>query len=310
MEVHHDIREVCSRCRPFLTMGTFDGVHRGHRAILDSLREDARENGVPSIVMVFEPHPRQVVDPAGAAEIRLLCTPEERIERIADSGIDHLVVMPFTHQLARLDYGNFVRDYLFGPLQMQRYYAGYDHGFGRNRKGGFEALKALGEELGFSVLKTEALIEGGKTLSSSLIRGTLEEGDVSGAARMLGYPYRVRGQVVYGNRIGHTIGYPTANIQIDHPQKMIPAMGVYAVEVKINREKFGGMLNIGFRPTIDLHSVTIEVHIFDFDRDIYGMEIDVCFLGRIREERRFGSLSELRAQLSRDQVSAKEVIGN
>lgn len=290
-------------------MGTFDGVHLGHRAILDSLKEDARQAGVPSIVMVFEPHPRQVVDPVGAAEIRLLCTPEERIERIAESGIDHLVVMPFTHQLARLEYGTFVRDYLFGPLQMQRYYAGYDHSFGRNRQGGFDALKSLGEELGFSAVKTEALVEGEKILSSSLIRRTLEDGDVGSAAGMLGYSYRLRGQVVFGNRIGHTIGYPTANIQVDHPQKMVPALGVYAVEVGVEGKKYGGMLNIGFRPTIDLHSVTIEVHIFDFDRDIYGQEIDVCFRARIREERRFGSLSELRAQLARDQVSAKTLLG-
>jgi len=300
---------VCERCRPYVTMGTFDGVHLGHRSIIGRMVREAHEAGTVAVVVVFDPHPRQVLEPWGARNIRLLSTLSEKEHLLRQAGVDHFVVMPFTPLIARLDYARFVQEYLFEPLQMQRYYAGHDHGFGRDREGGFEALLRLGEDLGFGVFRIGATLEGGLAVSSSRIRRALEDGDVHSAAQMLGYPYALSGEVIYGNRIGHTMGYPTANIAPSSPDKLIPAMGVYAVWATVDAERFPGMLNIGIRPTIDLNAVTIEVNLFGFDRDIYGHDITVEFIGRIREERKFSGLTELRAQLARDRDSALAILG-
>ncbi|MBE0640893.1 MAG: riboflavin biosynthesis protein RibF [Bacteroidales bacterium] len=309
MKVHQDPRMVCERCRPYVSMGTFDGVHLGHLSIIGQMVAEAHAAGTVAVVVVFDPHPRQVLDAFSAHTIRLLNTLEEKERLLRVAGVDHFVVMPFTAEIARLDYARFVKEYLFEPLHMQRYYAGHDHGFGRDREGGFEALAGLGESLGFSVLRVGATMEGGQAVSSSRIRRALEDGDVHCANRMLGYPYRLGGRVIYGNRIGNTIGYPTANIAPGSPNKLIPAMGVYAVWVELNDQRYRGMLNIGIRPTIDLHAVTIEVNIFDFDKDIYGHPITVEFIGRIREEKKFKGLGELRAQLARDREAALAILG-
>lgn len=309
MIIHNDIREVYSGCSPYITMGTYDGVHRGHRSILERMAKDAHEAGTSAIVVTFNPHPRLVVDPRKAGQIKLLNTLEEKAEIMEDIGIDHFVIMPFNEELARIDYEVFVREYLFEPLHMQRYYIGHDHAFGKGRKGGYEALAALGEELGFAVHRTQARLDEGEAVSSSRIRKALASGDVKAASGMLGYDFPIHGHVIYGNRIGNTIGYPTANIALDSPDKLIPAMGVYAVEADVKGKTYGGMLNIGIRPTIDLSSVTIEVNIFDFDEDIYMEKIAVRFVDRIREEKKFGSLQELKDQLARDRETALALLG-
>jgi len=289
-------------------MGTFDGVHRGHRSILSRMIREAHEDGTVAVVVVFSPHPRKVVDPAGANQVKLLTTLGEKEAQMRELGLDHFVILPFTHDIARLPYHDFVREYLFEPLHMARYYAGYDHGFGRDRQGDFGSLRLLGEELGFEVSQMQPVIEGVIAVSSSRIRRALEDGDVHGAALMLGRPYSLSGEVVYGNRIGKTIGFPTANIQTHEPDKLIPAMGVYAVRVDVAGQSYDGMLNIGIRPTIDLHAVTIEVNIFDFEQDIYGERIEVRFFERIREEKRFHGLKELREQLMRDQEASRAIL--
>jgi riboflavin kinase/FMN adenylyltransferase len=285
-----------------LTVGTFDGVHVGHRALVRRVVAKAKECGHRSVVVSFDPHPREILQP-GQRGIRLLTTLEERAVLLAELGIDQLVVIPFTRDFSLLTSEQFIRDVLWGRIGMSGVVTGYDHHFGRNREGGIEILRTLGQELGFEVDLVQKLDVGDQAISSTVVRRALEdEGDVARVARYLERPYRLSGIVVHGHKRGRIIGFPTANLRLQDSRKMIPATGVYAVRVEVGGASHPGMMNIGFRPTFQSGETErhIEVHLIGFEGDLYGQHLHVDVLRRIRDEIRFPDAATLKAQLEED----------
>lgn len=292
-----------------LTVGTFDGVHAGHRAILDTVVRKAKERDARSVLVTFDPHPRDIINP-GDAGIKLLTTIQERSEILNELGIDEMIVIPFDRDFSLLSSEEFVRDIIFEKIGVSEFVIGYDHQFGRNREGTIETIENLGQELGFDAYVVSKREIGQQTVSSTAIRSAIsEEGDVEKAANFLQRPYRLNGTVIHGEKRGKEIGYPTANIKPEHPQKVIPKDGVYAVRVRVMDNWFKGMMNIGTRPTFEDTMRTLEVHLFDFDENIYGKEVQVRFFNRIRDEVKFGGINELIAQLKKDEKRAKELLG-
>lgn len=282
-----------------VTVGTFDGVHRGHQAILDYLRRRAAKADGTSVVVTFDPHPREVVR---GEPVPLLTTIGERAELLERFGIDRYVVIPFTQAFSQLSAEDFVRDVLLKRIGLQEIVVGYDHGFGRGRKGDHAMLQALGEAEGFRVDIIPAQLSEDQVISSTEVRRLLQAGDVREAAVLLGRPYAVQGLVIEGDRRGRTIGFPTANLRLSDARKVLPAYGVYAVRVGVpgRAEAVAGMMNIGMRPTFDGAEERLEVHLLDFDGHLYDLELWVDFVERLREERRFDSVDALVRQLSED----------
>ena len=287
--------------------GFFDGVHVGHRHVIQQLVEAAAVHGDESMVVTFWPHPRNVLQKE-ARSLRLLTTLAQKRELLFELGVNHVEVLSFTKDFSSMT----MREYL--SLLIEKYGAktillGYDNRVGSDAAGADE-VAAAALELGLEVLRTEMVpSEKGYAVSSTKIRARLEEGDVEGASAMLGYDYSLHGVVVAGNRLGRTIGFPTANMQLYEPLKLVPGNGVYFVKVRTLEKEFFGMCNIGCRPTVGTGNTrTIETHIFDFDEDIYGLDLEVTFISRIREEVRFDSLEELRVQLEKDRDACQTVI--
>ena len=287
--------------------GFFDGVHVGHRLVIKQLVEAAAVRGDESMVMTFWPHPRNVLQKESRS-LRLLTTLAEKRDMLHGLGVDHVEVLPFTKEFSTMT----MREYLH--MLMEKYgvktvLLGYDNRFGSDAAGADE-VAAAAVELGLEVLRVEMVpSEKGFAVSSTKIRERLEEGDVEGASAMLGYDYSLQGVVVAGNRLGRTIGFPTANMQLYEPLKLIPGNGVYFVKVKTLGNHYYGMCNIGCRPTVGTGNArTIETNIFDFDEDIYGLDLEVTFISRIREEVRFDSLDDLRIQLEKDRNACRTVI--
>ena len=282
--------------------GFFDGVHTGHRLVIKQLVEAAAVRGDESMVVTFWPHPRNVLQKE-ARSLRLLTTLDQKKQLLLDLGVDHVEVLPFTKDFSTMTTEDYLR------MLMENYGAktillGYDNRMGCDAKGA-DQVAAIASGLGLEVIRTEMVSsEKGYAVSSTKIRQRLEEGDVREAASMLGYAYSLHGVVVAGNRLGRTIGFPTANMQLYEPLKLVPCNGVYSVEVETLGRRFLGMCNIGCRPTVSSgNALTIETHIFDFDEDIYGLDMKITFLERIREERRFDSLEELKRQLETDKAN-------
>ena len=282
--------------------GFFDGVHTGHRLVIKQLVEAAAVRGDESMVVTFWPHPRNVLQKE-ARSLRLLTTLDQKKQQLLDLGVDHVEVLPFTKDFSTMTTEDYLR------MLMENYGAktillGYDNRMGCDAKGA-DQVAAIASGLGLEVIRTEMVSsEKGYAVSSTKIRQRLEEGDVREAASMLGYAYSLHGVVVAGNRLGRTIGFPTANMQLYEPLKLVPCNGVYSVEVETLGQRFLGMCNIGYRPTISSGNArTIETHIFDFDEDIYGLDMKITFFERIREERRFDSLEELKRQLETDKAN-------
>ena len=282
--------------------GFFDGVHTGHRLVIKQLVEAAAARGDESMVVSFWPHPRNVLQKE-ARSLRLLTTLDQKKQLLLDLGVDHVEVLPFTKDFSTMTTEDYLR------MLMENYGAktillGYDNRMGCDAKGA-DQVAAIASGLGLEVIRTEMVSsEKGYAVSSTKIRQRLEEGDVREAASMLGYAYSLHGVVVAGNRLGRTIGFPTANMQLYEPLKLVPCNGVYSVEVETLGQRFLGMCNIGCRPTISSGNArTIETHIFDFDEDIYGLDMKITFFERIREERRFDSLEELKRQLETDKAN-------
>jgi riboflavin kinase / FMN adenylyltransferase len=304
VRIHYGL-ENFRATRPVVTIGTFDGVHLGHREVITELKQISHDTGGESVVLTFSPHPRMVVTPEEDT-IRLLSTLEEKIVLLEALGLDHLVIYPFTKEFAALSYMDFVADILVGKMHIHKLVTGYDHKFGHDRKGDFHALVALGRQYGFEVEQLNPLLVENVAVSSTRIRQALEVGDMRKANHFLGYSYLLKGVVIEGRRLGRDLGFPTANILPVDNHKMIPTDGVYAVYVNVEGARHEGMLNVGTRPTVNsnVDHRSIEVHIFDFEKDIYHKDISVNFVERIRDEKKFENLALLIAQLKDDKTSA------
>ena len=291
-----------------VAVGTFDGVHRGHRDVLDRLASRARQLGQRSVLVTFEPHPLEVVNPSAAP--LLLTVGEEKREVFAESGIDYLAVVPFTPSLARYSAEDFVTHVLRERFRMQYLLMGHDHGFGRNREGDVEVLQALGARDGFRVEVVPPVSLGdGRPISSTAIRRAIAGGDLERAAYALGRPYALGGRVVPGASRGRGLGFPTINLAPPSPRKLLPPQGVYAVRVQTPGGAYGGMLNLGPRPTFGDSAVSIEAHLFDATGDWHGAWVRVDFIARLRDTVRFESPQALIEQLRRDEHAARHALG-
>ncbi|MDR1381977.1 MAG: riboflavin biosynthesis protein RibF [Tannerella sp.] len=298
MKIINDIREWKEN-DAVATIGFFDGVHSGHRFLIGEMRRVARERGLPAAVITFPVHPRVILQ--SDYQPKLLNSFGEKLEWLSESGTDYVIVMDFTPSLAALTAREFIVDVLSGQWRIGALVIGYDHRFGHLRSDGFEQYAVYGRECGMEVVRAVPYSEKGVTFSSSVIRQMLRKGDVAGAARILGYFYRLKGHVVSGCRVGRSIGFPTANMAVDEKFKVIPAAGSYAVWVSVGGRRFRGMLYIGSRPTVHRDGgVSIEVHIFDFSEDIYDESVTVEFVEFVREEMTFDSQDGLKAQLQLD----------
>lgn len=281
------------------TIGFFDGVHRGHRFLIGELKEAARRRNLPSAVITFPEHPRAVLH--SDYQPKLLNSFEEKLEHLATTGIDYCIVLDFTVELSRLTAREFILSVLAEQLHVKTLLIGYDHRFGRNRADGFEQYVRYGADGGMEVLQATPYDEGRIAVSSSEIRRLLSLCQVEQADYLLTYPYQLKGSIVSGYKVGRTLGFPTANIEVDEPFKVIPGIGVYAVWVYLEGKRYKGMLYIGNRPTLNNGTdITLEVNILHFSGDIYNKEITVAFMDYVRGNSKFNSLDELRAQLNRD----------
>ncbi len=307
MKVYTNIDDFKSIPNPVVTTGTFDGVHLGHQKIISRLKEIAKMENGETVLLTFYPHPRMVLFPDDN-ELKMLNTQQEKIDLLEHYGIDHLIIYPFTKEFSRLTSVEFVRNILVNTIQTKRLVIGYNHHFGRNREGSFEHLKEYGPLYGFDVEEIPAKDIDSIEISSTKIRNALLSGDVKTANNYLGHPFSITGKVVGGKKLGRTIGYPTANIEINDRYKIIPADGVYAVNVLHNGKLFGGMLNIGNNPTVEGKGRSVEVNIFNFDQEIYGDDATIIFIERLRDEVKFNGVDQLKEQLSKDKENAIKVL--
>lgn len=299
MKLFHSINDFHSAKKTILTLGTFDGVHIGHKKILERITQNTENGKYESLVLTFFPHPRMVLQEK--SEIKLLNTISEKTKLLEATGIENLIIHPFDESFSRLTAEEFVHSILVDQFHIHKIIIGHDHRFGRNRTANIDNLIAFGAEYGFEVEQITAQEIQDVSVSSTKIRKALQEGNMNLANDYLGYDYFLTGEVVKGKQLGRTIGFPTANIQIDEEYKLIPKNGVYVVKAFIDDLEIYGMMNIGFNPTLNGQKQTIEVNLFDFDADIYGKKIEVSLLQYLREEQKFGSLDLLKAQLNKDQ---------
>lgn len=290
-----------------MTTGTFDGVHIGHRKIIDRLNEIANKIDGESVLLTFYPHPRMVLFPDDHG-LELITSMNEKILLLEDAGIDNLIIHPFTKDFSRTTSLDFIRDILVEKIGTEVLVIGYDHHFGRNREGSFEHLRESGPLYGFDVEEISVQDVDDVAVSSTKIRKALAEGDVSLASKYLAHPFQLNGKVIHGDELGRQIGFPTANIELGDESKILPNNGVYAVHVLVNGKKFGGMLNIGLRPTVNGEMKRVEVNIFDFDEDVYGEQITIHLIDRIRDEKKFDGLEQLKERLSVDKNLAQRVL--
>ncbi|BAX79730.1 bifunctional riboflavin kinase/FAD synthetase [Labilibaculum antarcticum] len=309
MKIYTDLKDF-SAINPVVTIGTFDGVHLGHRKVIRRLQELAQKVKGETVIFTFYPHPRLVLNPEDNG-LRLINTLEEKKVLLEAAGIDHLVVYPFTKEFSKLTYVEFVEQILVKQLGMKYLVVGYDHRFGHNREGKYEDLKMFADKLNFKIERQDVLNMDAINVSSTKVRTAISEGDIQMANKYLGYRFFIKGDVIDGKKLGHTIGFPTANIDPQESYKLVPKDGVYAVKVDVDDKIYLGMLNIGVRPTVNnqLDNRSIEVHILDFNQDIYYKNITIHFYQRIRNEQFFASLDELKAQLAKDRLKVLSLLG-
>lgn len=312
LKIFHSINDFSSSKKTILTLGTFDGVHIGHKKILERItqsRNVGTEKGkYESLVLTFFPHPRMVLQEK--SEIKLLNTIDEKIDLLERAGIENLVIHPFDEKFSRLTAEEFVSTVLVKQFNIQKIIIGHDHRFGRNRTANIDDLIAFGKEYGFEVEQISAQEINDISVSSTKIRTALEEGDISLANEYLGYAYFLTGTIIKGKQLGRTIGFPTANLKIEENYKLIPHNGVYIVSSLINNERFFGMMNIGYNPTVGGENQSIEINFFDFNQDLYHQKITVSILQRIRSEQKFESVSLLKMQLEIDETTARTYINS
>lgn len=309
MQIVHGIESfrLCHQRQIYLALGNFDGVHCGHQAIIRTTVALARKHDKKSAVLIFYPHPVSVLKPEKAT--KLLITVEDRIRMLGEAGIDYVIIHPFTREFAAISPQQFVADILQKQLLVAGVVVGYDYSFGSRGIGKPTDLQKMAKEFGFSVQIVERVSISAEPVSSTAIRQLLQQGNVEKANMLLGYPYFLRGTVVHGDGRGRTLGFPTANIQL--PKEVIlPATGVYLTEVVINEQKFWSLTNVGMRPTFQKEAISIEVFLFDTEKDLYDQELKISFLQRIREEKRFADVAALVAQIQADVKQAKNIINN
>jgi riboflavin kinase/FMN adenylyltransferase len=311
MAVFNDIAAYSGTRPTAVTIGSFDGFHLGHRQIIKTLQTVANTKDLQPVVVTFNPHPQEVLRPKNGKPIQLLTPSDRKHEQFSDYSDLDVIVLPFTRSFAQIPYETFVGDMLVKQLQMREMVVGYDHAVGKNREGKWPQLLQLSETLSFGIRKVEPFFYQEEAVSSSAIRSLLSIGDVQKAAVFLQRPYQLNGTVVEGKKRGRGLKFPTANIKPDYDSSVIPAIGVYAVMVKIAEAYHPGMLNIGYRPTFNNgKEITIEVHIFDFNENLYGQNVTIVFIQRIRPEEKFESADALVQQLQKDQKDSKEMLKN
>lgn len=309
MRVFNSIEELPEFSGTVFTQGTFDGVHLGHRQILNTLRDEAHRTGSESILLTFWPHPRLLLYPDDN-QLKLLQTLEEKLEVLADCGVDNVAVLPFTRHFSNMLPEDYIKELLVNKLCIRTAIVGYDHRFGRNREGDIQLLRTYAPIYHYNVTEIAAEDVDHITISSTKIRHALLSGDVETANAYLGRPYNFKGTVVHGKKLGRELGYPTANIEIAERFKLIPANGVYAVSCAFEGKVYNGMMNIGVNPSIAGKGFSIEVHLFEFEGDLYGKQLDVKVLARLRNEKKFSDLKELAQFLHNDKLHALKKIAS
>ncbi|THU35955.1 bifunctional riboflavin kinase/FAD synthetase [Niastella caeni] len=322
MKVYFSTDTIPAFQKAVVTIGTFDGVHTGHKSILEQMKREAARIGGETVIITFHPHPRKVIV-SGQPAIHLINTIEEKIELLDKNGIDHLVVVPFTDVFAQQSPEAYIEQFLVEKFHPHTVIIGYDHRFGKNRKGDYKLLEIYSDRLGFNLMEIPAHVISDNTVSSTRIREAVLEGNTDRANTLLGYDFFFEGTVVDGNKLGRTLGYPTANLRIENEEKLIPGNGIYAVEVEvINRKqqahspltthhsRLKGMMSIGIRPTIGGTDRVIEVNIFDFNEDIYGATLRVYVKKYLRPEVKFNGLEALVEQLAKDKEETLRVLSS
>lgn len=309
MKVFRSFEEIDFNPNTVLTVGTFDGVHRGHQKIIARLLQIANQNNLRNVLITMHPHPQIVLHTKNKTHIKLISTIEERLYLFEKYGVENVLIIPFSYEFSQVSGEEFVRDYLHDKVGMSKILIGYDHMFGRNRSGNINLLTNLSEELSFDIERIEALQGSREIISSTKIRNAIIENNIQTANEMLGHPYLISGEVVHGQGRAAQMGFPTANFNNFNPNKIIPGKGVYLVRSVIHGEELYGMANIGLRPTLTNDTEpTLEVNYFNFDKDIYGEVLSVEFLEFLRDEHKFPSIDELLIQIENDKKICQELI--
>ena len=309
MHIHRDLTQLPALKRAVITIGTFDGVHTGHRHIIRQLQQAAAACDGETVIITFDPHPREVLQP-GSNPIHLLTTLDEKIALLSAQGIDHLVIVPFTREFSELSAQAYLEDFLISMFRPHTIIIGYDHRFGHNREGGLELLEAEQNRYGFRLIEIPQQIVHDLTVSSTKIRKSLQDGNVHLANELLGYHYFLEGTVIHGDKMGRKLGYPTANIQLPDPRKLIPAQGIYAIRVHVegHAQPLNGVMSIGTRPTFNGNDLRLEAHIFDFSGDLYDQVIRVEMISYIRANQKFDNIEALIAQMDKDSELARTML--
>ncbi|TAJ14639.1 bifunctional riboflavin kinase/FAD synthetase [Marinilabiliaceae bacterium JC017] len=310
VKVHAGLNDFSAQ-KAIVTIGMFDGIHAGHKALLKHVMEEATKAGGESVVLSFWPHPRVVLN-KDAEKLRFLTSLEEKTRLIAETGIDHLILLPFTKELSQKTAEEFIEEILVKQIKVHHLVVGYNHRFGKGRQHNFEHYQAFARKFNFEISRVDPVEVEGLHTSSSTVRQYLSQGNIRVANTILGYHYQLSGRVIGGQRLGRKLGFPTANIQVGEPSKLVPPDGVYACRVTTEGKQYMGMLNIGYRPTVN-HNVdhrSIEVHILDFNQDIYSEEILVEFIDKLRDEKKFDNLEELQAQLKNDENNTRQTLNH
>lgn len=301
MKTYHHLSEFKKLDNAVATIGTFDGVHYGHQKIIKRLCELAKSTGGESVILTFFPHPRMIIDPENQ-DLKLINTIEEKIKILSELGVDHLIITPFTRDFSNLSPAEYIKNILVDTIGIKQLIVGYDHRFGKDRKGGLQELEMLSKQFDYKIEEIAEQDVDDVGVSSTKIRKALLNGEVALAANYLGYNFSIHGRVIKGDKIGRTIGFPTANIFLEETYKLIPSDGIYAVTIDMGTESYKGMAYIGQRPTINGMTRNIEVNIFDFNKEIYGQYITMTFLEFLRHDVKFTGLETLKIQLHQDKL--------
>ncbi|MDB5087721.1 MAG: riboflavin kinase / adenylyltransferase [Mucilaginibacter sp.] len=309
MKVYHNISDFERLDNAVVTIGTFDGVHTGHRKIIADLKNLAAETGGETVLLTFFPHPRMILHPEDDS-IKMINTIDEKAEMLEQLGIDHLIITPFSRDFSNQTAEEYIRDVLVNKIGTKKIVIGYDHRFGKDRQGGLDDLLRLGPVNGFDVVEIPEQDIYEVAISSTRVREALLNGAIELANTFLSYPFFITGTVIRGDQLGRTIGYPTANIVIEEKYKLIPLDGIFAVKVKTGDVVYKGMAYIGSRPTVNGHTRNIEVNIFDFDKEIYNQQIRMEFYNFVRDDMKFDSLDELKEQIRKDKLDVEALLGS